>query len=287
MKNFKLIKVLAFIVLMGVGLGFLANPAAMPLAELVVAEQLSEISGLAASRMHRDILYAQNDSGGDPAVYILNAKGKLEGILRLIDIQNRDWEDIAVGPGPEKNRSYIYIGEIGDNSARYESAVIYRIAEPNSIMKESFTPKVDKLEFVYADGARDAEAFFVDPRSKDIVIISKREEQVGVYVLSYPQSTESMNTAKRVMSLPLSWVTAADISPSRDAILIKTYTNVYSYKVKKKDSLVKALSRKPKDLPYIIEPQGEALCFSADGKSRFTLSERSGESPLYLYRYRK
>lgn len=287
MKHIKLIKVLAFIVLMGVGLGFLASPAAVPLAEPVVAEQLNEISGIAASRMHNEILYAQNDSGGDPAVYILNTKGKLEGILRLVDIQNRDWEDIAVGPGPEKNRSYIYIGEIGDNSARYESAFIYRIAEPDSIRKESFTTKVDKLEFVYEDGARDAEAFFVDPRSKDIVIISKREEQVGVYVLSYPQSTESMNTAKKVMSLPLSWVTAADISPKRDAILIKTYTNVYSYKVKKKDSLVKALSRKPGILPYIIEPQGEALCFSADGKSRFTLSERSGDSPLYLYRYRK
>ncbi|HRY83055.1 MAG TPA: hypothetical protein P5533_00310 [Candidatus Cloacimonadota bacterium] len=287
MKNIKLLKVLAFIVLMAVGLGFLASSATVPRADLVEAEQLNEISGIAASRIHKDILYAQNDSGGDSAVYILNTKGKLEGTLRLSEIRNRDWEDIAVGPGPEKNRSYIYLGEIGDNAARYESAFIYRIAEPDSIRGERFTSKVDKLEFVYADGARDAEALLVEPRTKDIVIISKREEQVGVYVLSYPQSTRELNTAKKVLSLPLSWVTAADISPRRDAILIKTYTSVYSYKVKKKDSLVKALTRKPKILPYIIEPQGEAICFSSDGGSRFTLSERSGDSPLYLYQYRK
>ena len=287
MNTTKLIKFVGFIVLMGIGLGFLAGPASIPLSRLVEAEQLDEISGIAASRVHQDILYAHNDSGDDPVVYVVNAKGQLTGSLLLKSVVNRDWEDIAVGPGPNKHTSYIYVGEIGDNRGSHKSVFVYRFPEPDSIRGEREISNVDKLEIVFSDGARDAEALCVDPRNKDIVIISKREEKVGVYRVKYPQSTTSVNVAEKVASLPLSWVTAADMSPQGDMILVKTYTQVYSYKIKKRDSLAKAFSRKSKILPYIIEPQGEAICFDAEGKGRFTLSERSGKNPLYLYHYKK
>ncbi|MGX7835780.1 hypothetical protein ACWKSR_11580, partial [Campylobacter fetus subsp. venerealis] len=70
-----------------------------------------------------------NDSGGEAAVYLIDMLGNTVGKVELLETKNRDWEDIAVGPGPD-GQSYIYIGEIGDNNAVHKDISIYRIPEP-------------------------------------------------------------------------------------------------------------------------------------------------------------
>ena len=42
-------------------------------------------------------------------------------MYNLTGAKMRDWEDIAVGPGPEPNVDYLYVGAIGDNDARSKS----------------------------------------------------------------------------------------------------------------------------------------------------------------------
>jgi hypothetical protein len=41
----------------------------------------------------------------------------------------RDCEDIAVGPGPVKGKSYVYDGDIGDNDSKRKYITVYRIEE--------------------------------------------------------------------------------------------------------------------------------------------------------------
>ena len=48
----------------------------------------------------------------------------------FLDFENRDWEDIAVGPGPVDGKNYVYVGEIGDNDAKYRFKRVYRFEEP-------------------------------------------------------------------------------------------------------------------------------------------------------------
>src|SRR5207237_6184912 len=101
------------------------------------------------------------------------------GTYTISGATNRDWEDIAVGPGPVNGTQYLYIGEIGDNNAAYASVAVYRVPEPTisdtqSPVTTSLSGAV-KLNFVYPDGPRDAESLFVDPATKDIWIISKRD----------------------------------------------------------------------------------------------------------------
>jgi len=256
---------------------------------LVPDPKIDEASGICASRKHPGILYAQNDSGGEPAVFVIDKTGKTLGKFNLDGVKNRDWEDIAISSGPDKNHHYIYVGEIGDNGARYSSIFIYRFKEPNFPKEEGFdltVKDIDRIEIIYEDGARDAEALFIHPKTLNIYIISKREEQVGLYEVSYPYSLTDKNTARKLTTLPLSWVTAADISFDAKKIILKNYTSVYQWKLKKNQSIAEAMQGKMQHLSYEIEPQGEAICYDHKNKGYFCLSERSEDKPLYLYHYK-
>ena len=86
-------------------------------------------SGLAASRKNPGVLWIHNDYG--PAcVYAMTPEGKHLGVYNFAGAKNLNWEDIAIGPGPEPNVDYIYAGEIGDNDSRCKSIKIYRVPEP-------------------------------------------------------------------------------------------------------------------------------------------------------------
>jgi hypothetical protein len=252
----------------------------------LTTNEILEASGLAASQKTPGILYTHNDSGGEATVYVLNCKGMLAAHIRLEGANNQDWEDIAVAPHGKEKKSHIFVADIGDNNARRSLVSVYRFAEPALTDTLIRVKNYDHILIQYEDGARDAEALFVDPLNGDIYIISKREENVGLYRVAYPYSLQDINIATKEMTLPLSYVTAADISPNGRKILIKTYTSIYEYKRKKNQSVVKALSGKSKQLPYYLEPQGEAVAWDAKAKSYFTLSESVNDQPPILYHYR-
>ena len=64
-------------------------------------KKLKEVSGVASSVSNKGLLWAHNDSGNSPEVYLLNEKLEVVATCNLDGIENRDWEDIAVGPGPD------------------------------------------------------------------------------------------------------------------------------------------------------------------------------------------
>src|SRR5215207_1575918 len=65
---------------------------------------LVEISGVAASRAHPGVLWTHNDSGGAPEVYAVAQDGADLGTYAVDGARATDWEDIAVGPGPDPDR---------------------------------------------------------------------------------------------------------------------------------------------------------------------------------------
>lgn len=254
--------------------------------------QLNEISGIAASRINKDIYYVHNDSGGKNEVYALDKKGKLVAILILTGVKNRDWEDIAIGPGPGTGIPYIYVGEIGDNNGKHRNLCLYLFKEPVLSAKTVKRNKnikiteIDSLGFIFADGPKDCETLMIDPANGDVWLVSKREAKVGVYQIPAPLRTDTLNVAKRVLTLNFPLAVSGDISPQRNYILIKTYGNVYGWQLKPNQSIAEALSSPPVTLPYEVEPQGEAICFSASGKSYFTISEKTKDNPLFLNSYK-
>jgi Tol biopolymer transport system component len=259
-----------------------------PRTQVLQTDRVLEASGLAQSLINDNVLYSHNDSGGEASVFAIDTQGKLLAEIVIEGASNRDWEDIATAIDPEDGKAYIYIGEIGDNGARHPSVKIYRVPEPRLNTADSLyqISDVETYSIVYEDGARDAEALFIEPKTGDIYIISKREEQVGIYQISYPPSTLEVNTARKLGTMKMSWVTAADISPDGKYILVKNYPGIRRYKKGKRRSVLKALSGKGKNMPYSLEPQGEAVCFDPKGKGYYTLSEASADAPQVLYYYK-
>ena len=68
--------------------------------------------------------------------------GKREflGVCNIDGARCRDWEDIAIGPGPDPNQHYLYIGDIGDNRGEYREIVVYRVPEPRVGAAAPFEP---------------------------------------------------------------------------------------------------------------------------------------------------
>ncbi|WP_339880963.1 hypothetical protein [uncultured Algoriphagus sp.] len=244
---------------------------------------LNEISGLANSRNFPGVIYVHNDSGGEAAVYVLDSLGNNLGRIEFIDTENRDWEDIAVGPDID-GKSCIYIGEIGDNNAVHEEVVIYRVPEPKTSNTVSQTAP-EKTVLKYPGGARDAESLMVDPISGDIFIISKRDSVNTLFRLPAEKFGKDEVELEELIKLPLTSSTGADISADGSQILVKNYLAIYYWKRNNGESIAQAMSREPEELPYSPEPQGEAIGFRSDGKAFYTLSEKRFDLDPVLYKY--
>lgn len=247
---------------------------------------INEASGLTASAENIGYLWTHNDSGDEARIFLLDEFGRDKGIFYLKGLTNRDWEDISAGPGPEHGINYLYIAEMGDNNAVFDLKYIYRFAEPRAgdpTLVESF----DTLTFQYPDGNRDAECLMVDPITKDIYIISKREANVGVYILPYPQSTSEILIPEKLGTIPYNNIVAGDISSSGEEILMKTYDQVLYWKRNPAANLMEALEQQPLNIPYTAEPQGEAIAWKKDGAGFFTLSEERHNIEAVLYFYEK
>ena len=255
---------------------------------LIEHDPINEASGIAASRMNPDVLWTHNDSGS-ASVYAFNVQGKHLGVYSIAGANNRDWEDMALGPGPVDGQQYLYIGEIGDNNAQYDLKYIYRVPEPtadsNQLPVNRTITDVEKIAFRYPDGNRDAETLMIDPLTKDIYIISKWEANVKLYRAPYPQSTTDPITLDHVATLNLFFVVGGDISVSGFEILIKTYTNVYYWRLTPGQDPWEIFVDEPSILPYDMEPQGEAICWMPDGMGYYTVSEEMGDIPTHLYFY--
>ena len=256
---------------------------------LINHDSLNEASGLAASRKNPNILWTHNDSGDENRVFAIDANGKHLGTFLIEGVEARDWEDIAVGPGPIEGQQYLYIGDIGDNLSQFDIKYIYRVLEPevncNQEPIDTKLKSVSTITFQYPDGKRDAETLMVDPLTKDIYIVSKRESNVRVYRAPYPQPTTQIITLEYVATLNLNNVVGGDISPAGNEVVIKTYGAIYYWRKPLENKCWKIFEKNPVSLPYIPEPQGEAVCWRADGLGYYTISEEPGGIPSHLYFY--
>jgi hypothetical protein len=256
---------------------------------ILAHDPINEASGLAASRQNPGVLWTHNDSGNNAQIFALSDKGKHLGVFTILGAENRDWEDIAVGPGPQSDRHYLYIGDTGDNKARYEVKTIYRLPEPRLTADQSPVNSalngVESIRFRYPDGKRDAETLIVDPLTRDIYIVSKREDRVHVYRAAYPQFTNTVITLEKLGELTAYDVTAGDISPSGREILIKAYNTIKYWQRKPGQSIWETLQGEARRLPYEPEPQGEAIAWASSEEGYYTLSEERDGIPAFLYFY--
>ena len=84
----------------------------------VQTAMITEASGIVASRQNAGVIWTHNDSSYRGSVFALSTSGALLGRYTILPVPSGgDFEDIAIGPGPLPEFQYIYLGDIGDNTA--------------------------------------------------------------------------------------------------------------------------------------------------------------------------
>lgn len=258
-----------------------------PVTILPSTEILNEVSGMAASRKNPGYLWLIEDSEAQAGIHLISDKGIYQKFIPVAGT-NRDWEDLAVGPGPKDGISYIYTPDIGDNNFIFNEYQIYRFEEPALNSKE--VNNVDVIRFSYPNKASlNAETILIDPKTRDLYIISKEEFNVKVFKIAYPQALDKVNEAEYLGTIPFWGITGGDISADGKEILLKTYIAVFYWRARSGESIYQTLSRsRDVGAPYIQELQGEAICWDAGVKGYFTMSERGSQTEIpKLYYYSK
>jgi hypothetical protein len=258
-------------------------------AGLVTNPDIVEASGLAASRRNANVLWVHNDRGDTSRVFAISTTGASLATFVLAGAEASDWEDIAVGPGPIAGASYLYVGDIGDNSANSDTIEVYRVAEPavTASSAEVTLSGVDRLEFRYPGGQGDnAETLLVDPTNGDLYVVTKSDTgEARVYRASPPfvplrRTTMTLVTTLQFGSAPLlgdASATGGDISPNGELIAIRSYDTAYAWRRPAGTTVEEALATPPCSLPVRAEAQGEAFGFFSDGTGYFTVSEGTNE----------
>ncbi len=252
---------------------------------------LVEASGVAVSRQNPLWTWSHNDSGHPNRIYLLDEFGQDRGTFVMNGAHSRDYEDICIGPGPQQGVNYIYLGDIGDNNAQFEYIVVYRFPEPDiqtgiaGGLTQINATLIERFEFVYPNGPRDAETLMIDPQTRDLYIVSKREAKSLIYRANYPYSSAERNTLELLAQLPFDRALGGDISDDGLHIAVKDDDRIFYWNRDPTESIIQAMSRQPRLLPYIPESQGESFGWTPGATGYVTLSEQAGPSPPNLYHY--
>jgi len=252
-------------------------------------QSIKESSGIAASWRNADLFWTHNDSGDGPFVYAVDRAGKNRGVWRVTGAQAIDWEDIAVGPGPRRGQSYIYAGDIGDNSKKREEIIVYRVVEPRVTSKDSTssaenplnTEPADVIRLKYPDGKHDAESLLIHPLTGDLYIVSKElRAAAGVYKLKAPLPKSAVATLTRVGEVEFAnpgkgFLTGGDISPDGRRVVLCDYLGACEFVLPSKKRV--AFDEVWKQPCAVVKTgprkQGESICYRRDGQALLLTSE--------------
>ncbi|MDX2281563.1 MAG: hypothetical protein NW218_18390 [Saprospiraceae bacterium] len=253
---------------------------------------VKELSGIAASHRNPDTYWVHSDGKKATEIYLIDSLGNRLATCQLPGVLPQDCEDIAVGAGPEKGISYIYLADIGDNNAVFDTHFIYRIPEPGLPAglprpAELNAVNIEKMTFQYPNGERlNAETLLLDHTTLDLLVLTKASGAGTLFRFPFPQSTTTTTTLERITELPIDKATAGDVSPDGTEVLLKNKKEIFYWKALNGENLCDLLvKRNPQRVPYLPEIQGEAICFNVGATGFLISTERASalEQPIFYF----
>lgn len=242
----------------------------------IAVPDLNEISGIAASALHSDVLYVHNDSGDAARFFAIDLAGKELARFEVDGAFAVDWEDAASGPCPEGR--CVYFGDIGDNLAQRGTYTVYRVPEPKSLTPASQHLPSEAFHFTYPDGNHDAETLLVHPLTGEVAIVTKVVVGASsVYRFPMPLVPGKTAVLEKIGEVDppggIARFTGGSIHPAGKSILLRAYTALYAYPMT--GGIGEALALEPCSVPVAVEKQGEAVEWLRSGDGYVTISEGS------------
>lgn len=229
---------------------------------------LPEVSGIALSAQHPDTLWMTNDSGGGPYLYALDTTDcSIRATLRLLDTPARDHEALAIGRDAQ-GRDVIWVGDLGDNRDSWPYARIHKVVEPAKL-RDADVP-VTTYRFSYPEGPVNAEALMADPERERLWVISKQDGVGAMFTLPSPMSDAPTPMQATRVGDARALVTDAAMAPNGKRFVVRDYLSAEVFSGKPPGAAQARFG-----LP--LQPQGEAVTWTADGRSLLIASERSGQ----------
>lgn len=272
----------------------------------LVNKKVNEASGMAASRIHDNVLWLINDSGGAAELYAAGTDGADLGMYPITGATCRDWEDIA--SFTLDGVPYLLIAETGDNDAVHDRCILYFIKEPDVFQAREtgmYNVSVDyTLVFQYSDGPRDVESVAVDVANKTILLLSKRTKPPVLYSLPLdltappgvqiaqkitavpvlPQPTKEELEMKKRYGVNGIQPVAMDISTDGQFAVVLTYTKAFLFPFN--TDWKTTFTTRPQLIRTPLLKQSESLCFAQDGRTLYMTSEKV-PTPLYRLTWNK
>ena len=250
------------------------------------SKQLSESSGIAASRITEGVYLTHNDSGDKPRFFKFSKNG-IQATYELKGASALDWEDMA--STRIKGRNWLYFGDIGDNALNRKNISIYRLEEPRG--EERVLSKFDTYSLTYPDGTHNCESLFADPNSGDVYLVTKSEGASTVFKLKAPSRSGTYVLEKLGSVRPDTgmgkygrMVTAGDVDPAGKHVILRTYSGALEYHVKGKFQDWWKSTPRAVNLPFM--GQSEAICYTSNGQELVTTCE-GNPCPVHIIALQK
>lgn len=251
-------------------------------------KEVTESSGIVASRTTPGVYWTHNDSGDGPFLYAFDDRGAHKGVWRVVGAMARDWEDVGAGPGPVRGTNYLYIGDIGDNRGTRAEITVYRVPEPlvTTAHASSFkttpipTEAAEIIRLRYPDGNYDAEALLVHPRTGNLYVVTKIP--LGdplIYEAQAPLGIGKPTTMVRVGEINLpgffgGLITGGDISPDGRRVALCGYDQGYELVLTDASAPFNSIWKQTlRAIDLGERKQGEAITYRLDGRALLATSE--------------
>ena len=250
-------------------------------------DEITESSGIAASRLADGVLWTHNDSGDSPRVFAVDLAGEHLATLHLAGSANRDWEDMA--SFTLAGTSYLLLADVGDNAAQFDRCTLYFVDEPAIDAAARgvaiHAAPVATVTFVYADGPRDCESVAVVAgdgragRAVTVYLVNKRGRSPRtVYRLEIADLPAADGaaplTAEPIAEVAMAEPTAMDISPDGRRAVLMTYLHGVGFTRRDGQTWADTFASPGRAIPLPVRKQGEAICFGRDGRTLYLTSEK-------------
>ena len=220
--------------------------------------RLTEISGMAASLMHENVVWVHNDSSDAARLYALDLETcDTVSELRLRGVQARDFEALA-STRNARGRAALWVGDIGDNRDSWPFVTLHRVWEPKTLGTRS--RRVKSWDFTYPDRPHNAETLMVSGRS--VWVATWQLATGGLYSVPLRRTVAGAERLDAVGPL----TTDGSIHPDERGYVLRDYLDVHFY-------VGLPPGRKVATFALPRQVQGEAITWTSDGTGLLIASE--------------